>query len=430
MTIDEIKKIDEENIWHPFGPIKGGDLVYHITKAEGVWLHLANGRKILDAISSWWVNVHGHSNPELAEALYAQAKNLEHAIFAGFTHQPAAELTKNLLELLPDNQQRLFFSDNGSTAVEVGVKAGLQYWYNRGISKKKIVALEGGYHGDTFGAMSLAGKSDFFTAFDDFMYDVTSLPFPHPGKEEATINAFKEAVKDDDVGLFVFEPIIQGSAGMRAYSPEVLNTLLDIAKAHDVLTVADEVMTGFWRTGTFMAMEQTRHQADIICLSKILSGGMMPMGITSFSKTITDVYEQAPRQNAFYHGHSYTGNPLACAIGVKSLDMLRSDYYQNQISMIRAEHSKALETLKQHALVSTCTVTGTILTIEIDTAEKTSYFNSIRDVLYKAFLEKGILLRPLGNIIYVMPPFIIKAEELHAIYDAIQDVLNDLSSTQ
>lgn len=426
MTLDELIQVDNDHIWHPFGPIKGGDPVYHIEKAKGLWLHLSDGRKILDAISSWWVNVHGHSNPELATALYEQAMELEHAIFAGFSHKPASTLTRNLLELLPDNQQRLFFSDNGSTAVEVGVKAGLQYWYNQGIKKKKIVALEGGYHGDTFGAMSLAGKSDFFTAFDDYMYDVTSLPFPHKGQEQQTIQAFEDVVKDDDVALFVFEPILQGSAGMRAYSPEVLNTLLDIAKAHNVLTVADEVMTGFWRTGTFMAMEQTHHQADIICMSKILSGGMMPMGITSFSKEIVDVYESSPRHQAFYHGHSYTGNPLACAVGVKSLEMLRSPAYQERISNINSTHKKAQQQLDKHPLVASSTVTGTVLSIEIDTPEKTSYFNSIRDVLYNAFLKKDILLRPLGNVIYVMPPYIITTEELQFIYDAIIEVLDDL----
>ncbi|MTI31012.1 adenosylmethionine--8-amino-7-oxononanoate transaminase [Xanthovirga aplysinae] len=417
---------DKAHIWHPFTPLIGSGDPLVIQSAKGVYLHTEDGRKIIDAVSSWWVNTHGHSNEHIAEALSKQARELEHVIFAGFTHPPAIQLAENLLKILPENQSKFFFSDNGSTSVEVALKMAIQYWHNQGIKKEKVIAFEGGYHGDTFGAMSVGGRSSFFQAFDPYLFDVAFIPFPEKGKEEKTIDALKTLLKSEDVAAFIFEPLLQGSAGMRMYSPEVLDELIYLAQQKDVICIADEVLTGFGRTGKYFANDYLKNKADIFCLSKGLTGGTMALGVTSCSEKIIDAFREEDPKKTFFHSHSFTANPLACAAANASFEILTSETCQNNIQRVEKRHLGIKKKLEHHPKLKDIRVCGTVIAFEILTEEETSYFNKSRNAIYNFFLEKDILLRPLGNVIYILAPYIITNEELDRIYSSIEELLESI----
>lgn len=422
--MNDLLKKDKELIWHPFTP-QGDDAPSPIliSKADGVYLHTPDGRKIIDAISSWWVNLHGHSHPLIAKAIYEQATTLEHVIFAGFTHAPAIQLAENLKKILPSSMSKIFFSDNGSTANEVAIKMAIQYWHNKGIKKKKIIALEGAYHGDTFGSMSVGDRSVFTTPFNDYLFEVSFLDFPTEENKERVIHEFTTLISSGDVGAFIFEPLIQGAAGMRMYSSEILEALLQIAKANQVICIADEVFTGFCRTGKFFATDYINTKPDIMAVSKGITGGTLPLGVTVCSTEIYKAYTSADITKAFLHGHSYTANPLSCAAANASYSILTSAECQHQIKRINSLHSDFVEKVKSHVLIEKVSVLGTILSIEIKTSGKTEYTNSLRKLIYEYFLGRDILLRPLGNILYIVPPYCIKEEELQEIYLAIEDFL-------
>lgn len=422
---NELLKKDHEIIWHPFAPLLDKNPTLFIEKAEGVRLHLSDGKTLIDAVSSWWVNIHGHSNQELAEVLHKQALQTGHVIFAGFTHENAVKLVDQLKEVLAHNYQRAFFSDDGSTAVEVAIKLAIQYWANQGIKRKKIITFEGGYHGDTFGAMSLGGKSDFFSAFNDYLFEVIQLPLPQEGKEQEVITMM-EGLNGGEIAAFIFEPLIQGSAGMRIYSAEVLEQLMKIAREKEIICIADEVMTGFGRTGKLFATDYINEKPDVICLSKGITGGLMSMGLTMVNQKLSEPFLTEDKSMAFYHGHSYTGNPLACAVAVKSLEILLREETTENINRISASHLRFKKELEHHQRIKSIKSLGTILSIEIDNNSATSYFNNLRDLLYQAFIEKGILLRPLGNIIYVLPPYVISDKDLKYIYTTIEEVIDSL----
>lgn len=429
--MNELSKSDREFIWHPFTP--QGDAMPEpilITRAQGIYLHTPEGRKIIDAISSWWVNLHGHAHPKLAEALHQQALTLEHVIFAGFTHPPAILLAKNLLSLLPSTISKVFFSDNGSTANEVALKMAMQYWHNKGIKKKKIIALEGAYHGDTFGSMSVGDRSVFTTPFVEYLFDVEFLELPSEENKETILNKFTALAQSGEVGIFIFEPLIQGAAGMRAYPAEILEQLMCIAKAHEVICIADEVFTGFGRTGKFLATDYLTTKPDIIALSKGITGGTLPLGATVCTEDIYKVFQSDELAKAFLHGHSYTGNPLACAVANASYKLFISDDCQKQIQHISQLHLKFAATLKKNSQVKKVNALGTILSIELKTQGKTEYTNSLRKLIYEYFLNRDILLRPLGNIIYLVPPYVIQEDELKKIYTCIEDFLLLLKNRQ
>lgn len=416
---------DREVVWHPFTSLQDENPILPIVSAKGSKLILEDGREILDMVSSWWVNIHGHGNERLAKILYNQVMNTDHVIFAGFTHEPAVRISELLLEELGETFSKVFFTDNGSTSIEVAIKMALQFWENSGQKRKKILALEGAYHGDTFGAMSLAGKSPFFKAFNDLFFDVISVPFPEDGKEDETI-AFFEKEADDNTALFIYEPLLQGAAGMRIYDVYVLEKLLKIAQKHHIVTIADEVLTGFGRTGTTFASQKMEIQPDIICLSKGITGGLLALGVTCISKRVVEAFQDSDPSKTLYHGHSYTGNPLSCALAVESWSMLKSDETQRNIAMIQQEHQQAMSLFCQHKKIKNVKMIGTILAIEVQQEEGTSYFNSLRNILYQAFLQKNILMRPLGNVIYIMPPYIISKEELTYVYTTITEILDQI----
>lgn len=423
-----LSDIDHELIWHPYTPITQEGRNITIVKAKGVHLYDDVGNKYIDAISSWWLNIHGHSNQYIAEKIAKQAQELEHVIFAGFTHPPAVELAERVLSHLPNNQSKVFYSDNGSTAVEVALKMAFQYWHNKNKPKTRVIALEGAYHGDTFGAMSVGARSAFNAPFTPFLFEVDFIECPLPGKEEKALEQLKSLVDKGDVASFIFEPLLQGAAGMRMYSPEILDEMIHYCWSKGVLTIADEVMTGFGRTGTFFATDQVKNKPDIICLSKGLTGGTMALSITSCTQEVYvafwgDVAREGDRAQykTFFHGHSFTANPIACAASLASLDLLQKEECIINIRRIGEKHREFADSLKGKPGIKEVRQTGTVLAIEYDTSGKTNYFNDLRGRLYGYFLDRGILLRPLGNVIYIMPPYCITDEELDYIYTSIRE---------
>ncbi len=417
---------DKSSIWHPFTPLKGVSDPLMITKAKGVYLYTDDGRQIIDAISSWWVNLHGHGHEHIAKAISKQAANLEHVIFAGFTHEPAIKLAESLLNILPSNQSRIFYSDNGSTAVEVAIKMAFQYWFNKKNVKKRIIAIDGAYHGDTFGSMSVGERSDFTKPFVEHLFEVDFIDFPTKNNEVQVIKNFKTLAQSGEIAAFIYEPLVQGASGMRMYSSELLDQLLIIAKEHEIICIADEVMTGFGRTGKLFASDYVIQKPDIMCLSKGLTGGAMALGATSCTDDIVEAFDSEDLKKTFLHGHSYTANPMACAAGIASYELLMTPECQSNIQRIAKKHKAFLSSIKDQQIVKDVRCKGTIIAIEFETKSDTSYFSEMRNMLYPFFLEKNILLRPLGNLIYVIPPYIITNEELDKVYTAIQELLNKL----
>ena len=419
---------DKENIWHPFTPLSGASDPLLITEAHGVYLHTHDGRKIIDAVSSWWVNLHGHSNPYLAKALAEQANKLEHVIFAGFTHEPAIQLSENLLSILPKNQSRIFFSDNGSTAVEVAIKMALQYWYNQGINKKKIIAIQGAYHGDTFGAMSVGDRSIFTNPFASFLFEVEFIDFPFAQQEEATINQFIKLIDTDEVAAFIFEPLIQAAGGMRMYSTQLLDNLIRHAHAKNVICIADEVFTGFGRTGKLFASDYLVNKPDIMTLSKGITGGTMPLGVTTCSDKVSTAFKTDDFLKTFFHGHSYTGNPLACAVANASFKLLMHEDCVHNIQRINLKHIEFKRRIKNHKTLHEVRVLGTIIAFELLSESGSSYDHEVRKKIYPFFLERDILIRPLGNVFYILPPYIISDEQLDLIYNTIEEFLTTVTA--
>ena len=416
---------DEKVLWHPYTQMKNALPNVPIVKGEGVYLFDESGRKYIDAVSSWWVNIHGHAHPYIAEKVANQLKELEHVIFAGFTHEPAVQLAERLLPLLPGKQDKIFYSDNGSTAVEVALKMCLQYWNNNGnAQKKKVLAFKDAYHGDTFGAMSVSGRSIFTDPFNDLLFDVEFIDLPN----DDNISHLTAHISNlsSQLYCFIFEPLILGAGGMLMYEAKHLDELLKACKNSNILTIADEVMTGFGRTGTYFACEQVVQEPDIFCLSKGLTGGTMPMGITSCKQHIFDAFLSEDKLKTLYHGHSFTANPVACAASLASLDILLNDETLVNIKRVETRHSQFFEKIKNHPKVRTLRQTGTIIAIEWETGNDTSYLSGLRDTLYNFFLNKGIILRPLGNIIYILPPYVISDEDLAYIYTTIQQALNEI----
>jgi adenosylmethionine---8-amino-7-oxononanoate aminotransferase len=417
---------DRNVVWHPYTPMKLWPDAIAITRGSGAWLIDEKGDRYLDAISSWWVNLHGHSHPYIAKRVAAQMTTLEHCIFAGFTHEPAVQLAERLLRVLPGNMQKIFYSDNGSTAVEVAIKMAVQYWANTGTPKMKIVALENAYHGDTFGAMAVSARSTFNASFADYLFDVSFIPTPTPGCEKESITALEAVLANGDVAAFIAEPLIQGSAGMIMYSPDALEQLFATCRKHNTLIIADEVMTGFGRTGKLFACENISSGPDIICLSKGLTGGFLPMGVTATTQQIFDAFYDDDKSKMLYHGHSYTANATTCAAALASLDLLLADECHQSRERIIQSHKAFAESISGHKVVTNLRQTGTILAMDINSGDN-SYHSNIRDRMYRFFLDKKVLLRPLGNVLYILPPYCITDAELEKAYTAIRQFLESES---
>jgi len=399
------------------------ELPVPIVKGKGALVFDERGRSYIDAISSWWVNLHGHAHPFIAKKIAEQAAKLEHIIFAGFTHEGAVSLGEQLLKILPGNQRKVFYSDNGSTAVEVALKMSFQYWRNRGKSKTKVIAFENAYHGDTFGSMSVSGRGLFTKPFESLLFDVIHIPAPFHGNEKKSFTAFRNAAKRKDIAAFIFEPLVMGAAGMQMYGNESLDVLLSFSAERNILTIADEVFTGFGRTGRLFAVDYLTQKPDIICLSKGITGGFMPLGATTCTDKIYRGFLSNDDTKTFFHGHSYTANPLACAAALASINLLKSSVCRHQIQYITGRHSAFAQKIARHPAVKNVRFTGTIMAIEIRTKESDSYLNSSREFFYNFFIRKGIIMRPLGNIIYFLPPYCIREKEMNAVYTSITESL-------
>jgi adenosylmethionine---8-amino-7-oxononanoate aminotransferase len=429
---DNLAARDREVIWHPYTAQKYAPAPIPIVKGDGVFLIGTDGRKYLDCISSWWVTIHGHGNAYIAKKIYEQALKLEQVIFAGFTHEPAIILAERLLPLLPGQFTRVFYSDNGSTAVEVAVKMAVQFWWNSGEPhRRKIFAFKNAYHGDTFGAMSVSGKSVFNAAFESFLFEVVFLDLPDETNFEA--NRMVIDSNAEETACFIYEPLLQGAGGMYIYSPVAMNDLLGYMKVKEIICIADEVLTGFGRTGPLFAGELIHQKADIICLSKGLTGGTMAMGITACSRRIHEAYLTDDRSKTFFHGHSFTANPITCAAALASLDLLLEEACSRQREMINRKHQSfaaRLSTIQTPgAAVTNIRVLGTIIAFEIRSSEKNYLDRSGANIAEKA-MQALVFIRPLGNTIYLMPPYCITEDQLDFVYATLMTVLSDSVANQ
>ena len=414
---------DSQYLWHPYTQHKTASAPIAISKGKGALLWDENGKEYIDAIASWWVNPYGHSNTFIADAIYKQLTTLEHVLFGGFTHEPAVKVAEKLVAILPKNQQKLFFSDNGSTAVEIAIKVALQNFFNKGEKRTTIIAFENAFHGDTFAAMAASGISLFTDAFQGMFIDVVRIPVPVVGQEDVSFSALAKALKNYNCAGFIFEPLVQGAAGMVMYEAAALDTLIRMCKANNVLTIADEVMTGFGKTGKTFASDYLVEQPDMMCLSKALTGGTIPMAITTFTQEIFDAFYDEDINKALFHGHTFTANPTGCAAALASLELLETPAMQANIERVNTKHLTFEKRVQSHPKVVTTRVLGVIFALEIKTEAVASYYGNLRNKLYNFFIENGVILRPVGNIVYILPPYVITDEQLEKVYQVVESAL-------
>lgn len=441
-TLQSIAALDRDHLWHPYTQMKTSPPPIPIVAGKGVYLYTEDGRRILDGISSWWVNIHGHSHPRLNEALAQQANKLEHVLFAGFTHEPAAYLAEELTQVLPSSLTRIFYSDNGSTAVEVALKMAFQYWSNLGQpQRREFVALDHAYHGDTVGAMSASAASAFTKPFEPLLFQVRRVHAPYCFRcplglqrdhcRIDCLSALEQALSESSATIagVLVEPMLQAAGGMIVWPPEFLAGARRLCNQYGTLLIADEVLTGFGRTGKMFACEHQSVEPDLMCLSKALTGGYLPMGVTAATEAIFKAFLNDDRHKTFFHGHSYTANPLACAVARASLALMRQEGSIDRVRNLEALFRARAESLPRFECVGDVRVIGDVLAIELvrdrETRAAGGYLDSIGPALSAEFLRRGLLLRPLGNILYFMPPYVIRDDEAHWALDQIEDVLRN-----
>jgi len=419
---------DKEVVWHPFTQHKTAGEALEIVKASGVILFDADGKEYIDANSSWWVNVHGHAHPHIGKAISDQFKEIDHVVFAGVTHPKAVELAERIVGKCPDNLRKVFFSDNGSTAIEVGLKMAFQYFHNLEKPRQKVVALNGAYHGDTFGAMSVGQRGYFNAPFEPFFFDVDYLEFPTKDNHSSILSQARALFETEEVAALILEPLVQGAAGMRMYSPEILDKLTAIAHEFGSLVIFDEVMTGFGRTGKLFSMDHCKNKPDILALSKGLTAGVMALGLTVASQEIFDAFLSEEKTKAFLHGHSFTANPIACAVACANLDLFEEPKTIENMAALVNWGTDFASRLNELNNVRNTRQTGTIVAFDIDTGEGDTYFSNVRERAYAYFLEHGVLLRPLGNTLFVNPPYSITQSEYSKITNTVIGFLQTISS--
>ena len=424
MTLSEK---DQQYLWHAYTQHKTSDTPIAITKGKDALLWDENGNTYIDAIASWWVNPYGHSNERLAKKAYEQLTSLEHVLFGGFTHQPACDLAEALLKILPKNQSKVFFSDNGSTAVEVAVKIALQYYYNRGEKRTTFIAFEEAFHGDTFAAMAVSGISLYTTAFQDQLLKVVRIPIPEKGQEEACKQRLLEVIAQQKCAGFIFEPLVLGAAGMRMYAPEILDELIQICRDHKVLTIADEVMTGFGKTGKTFACDYLKQMPDMICLSKALTGGTIPLSVTTTTKAIYDAFYSDDISKALFHGHTFMANPTGCAIALESLKILAEEEMQANLKRIQNRHVAFAAKMDKYPKVARTRTLGVIMALDLKVPDTGEYYGAIRNELYRFYIAHGVILRPVYHTIYILPPYIITDKQLDRVYEVVEESIEHLT---
>jgi adenosylmethionine-8-amino-7-oxononanoate aminotransferase len=416
---------DRSPVWHPFTQHGLGEPIPLVTRSEGAAIFTSDGRRVVDAISSWWVITHGHRQPRIMAAIAAQAENLDQIIFAGWTHEPAETLARELVAITPEPLQHVFFSDSGSTSVEVALKMALGYWANRGEPRHRILVMQHSYHGDTIGAMSVGARGVYNQAYSPLLFDVGTIPFPAAGEEQATLDALEDHCRASPApAAFIVEPLILGAGGMLIYPPHVLGQMRAICAHHGVLFIADEVMTGWGRTGTLLACEQAGIAPDILCLSKGLTGGAIPLAVTLATGPIYDAHFSQDRAKLFYHSSSYTANPIACAAANANLAIWRDEPVLDRIAALGREQASRLAPLKGHPALANLRQIGTITAMEFRAATK-GYLSALGPWLTGFFRERDLLLRAMGDTVYVMPPYCIEGADLDHVYAAIGEAADE-----
>ncbi|MCG8207092.1 adenosylmethionine--8-amino-7-oxononanoate transaminase [Tenacibaculum finnmarkense] len=419
MTLQER---DKKHLWHPLKQHQTHPDSLGIVKAKGCILTDEKGNEYIDAISSWYTCMFGHCNDFITSRVYQQMQTLDQIMFSDFTHEPAVKLSEELIKILPKNQNRIFFNDNGSTAVEASIKMALQYYFNKGEKRSTFIAFENGFHGDTFGAMSVSGLSAYNGPFEDFLMDIKRIPVPDGKNNDEILSQLKEIISQNDIAGFIYEPLVQGAAGMKIHKAADLNEILKYLKNKNILTIADEVMTGFGKTGNNFASDEIATKPDIICLSKALTGGLVPMAITSCTEEIYSTFLSNDIAKGFFHCHTYSANPIACSAALASIELLQTKEIQDSIEFISNAHKVFEDKIKQHSKVASTRSKGVILAIDLKT--NANRYGSLRDELLKYFMEDGVFLRPIGNTIYIQPPYVITEKQLKKVYTTIEKVLD------
>ena len=410
-------------VWHPFHQHGLGEDIPLVTHAEGATLFTADGRRVIDAISSWWVTTHGHCHPRLMAAIRAQSERLDQLIFAGWTHQPAEDLARELVRIMPRPLDHVFFSDSGSTSVEVALKMALGYFAHRDEDRHRILVLEHSYHGDTIGGMSVGARGVFNKPYAPLLFDVETIPFPAEGREQAALDALEQACSRGDAAAFIVEPLLLGAGGMLIYSPRVLTEMRRICAAHGVLFIADEVMTAWGRTGTLFASEQAGIVPDILCLSKGLTGGSLPLAVTMATPEIYAAHYSTDRSKQFFHSSSYTANPIACAAANANLAIWREEPVLDRIADLTRRQTAGLARLAEHPRLANTRQLGSVIALDV-VVEDGGYMSELAPRLKADFAARNVLLRPLGNTVYVMPPYCIDDADLGAVHNAIIEVVD------
>ncbi len=412
---------DSKHIWHPLTQHQTADAPLPIVKAKDALFWDDQGKEYIDGIASWYTAMYGHCNDEIISAVSQQMRELDQVVFTGFTHEPAVKLAEKLLGILPKNQSKIFFNDNGSTAVEAGIKMALQYHHNRGDKRDTLIAFEHGFHGDTFGAMSASGLSVYNGPFEDFFLKVERIPAPVNDNWQGVLLKLKTIIQENDCAAFIYEPLVQGAAGMKFHDADKLNEIVKLCHEEQIISIADEVMTGFGKTGKHFASLYLETQPDIICLSKALTAGLVPMSITSCTQDIFDSFLADDIGKAFFHAHTYSANPIACAAASTGIDLLLSEEIQSNISRINSKHRDYINRIKENPKIEDIRCKGVILAIDL--AIEMDRYGNLRNTLYDHFMTRGVFLRPLGNTIYILPPYVITDKQLQKIYDSIDEAL-------
>ncbi|MEX6626541.1 adenosylmethionine--8-amino-7-oxononanoate transaminase [Tenacibaculum salmonis] len=417
-----LQERDKKHLWHPLKQHQTHPDSLGIVKAKGCILTDEKGNEYIDAISSWYTCMFGHCNDFITSHVYKQMQTLDQIMFSDFTHEPAVKLSEELIKILPENQNRIFFNDNGSTAVEAAIKMALQYYFNKEEKRTTFIAFENGFHGDTFGAMSVSGLSAYNGPFEDFLMDIKRIPVPDGSNNDEILSQLKEIISENDIAGFIYEPLVQGAAGMKIHEATDLNEILKFCKQNNILTIADEVMTGFGKTGNNFASDEITTKPDIICLSKALTGGLVPMAITSCTEEIYSTFLSNDISKGFFHCHTYSANPIACSAALATIELLQTKEIQDSIQFISNSHKDFEDKIKQHSKVASTRSKGVILAIDLKT--NANRYGTLRDQLLKHFMNDGVFLRPLGNTIYIQPPYIITEKQLQKVYTTIEKVLD------
>lgn len=424
MTVENLSTRDKKYLWHPLTQHKLSKRQLAIVRAKDALLFDEDGKEYIDGIASWYTVMYGHSNKHIVSAMTKQMNKLDFVMFSGLTHEPAIELSEKLMEILPENQAKIFFNDNGSTAIEAAIKMALQYYHNHGEKRDTLIAFEDGFHGDTFGAMSASGLSSYNGPFEDFLLKVVRIPAPQENNIQGVKEKLAQILKENKCAAFVFEPLVQGAAGMKFHSAKGLDELINLCQENNVLSIADEIMTGFGKTGKNFASDYLENKPDIICLSKALTAGMFPLSITSCSQVVFDRFLSDDVAKGFFHAHTFSAHPIGCAVALAGIELLNSPEILDRRTYIENAHNSYATMIKTHKKVGEVRVMGVILAIDLNV--KTERYGNLRDKLYDFFIERGVLLRPLGNTIYVLPPYVITNEQLQKIYETISEVLETI----